>query len=282
MRAPTAVLVHGILGSRRNLREYAKLLAQKLPAWQFLLVDLRCHGNSAKTAPSPPGTNGVGSAARDILELLGTLRLFPHTLIGHSFGGKVVMSMVQQFGSGALPRPVQVWVLDTLPGTVRTGGPDGHDHPGDLIDTLRSVPLPVADKQQLVAHLTERGFSRGVAQWTATNLERTHPGGGLQWGFDLDGIKEMYADYEATDLWNVVEAPPQGLDLNFIRAERSTFRWAGNEQVRIISEGSRVHLLRKAGHWVHSDNPSGLADIMIPEFQRCHNDRVLASMDFAN
>ena len=84
------------------------------------------------------------------------------------------------------------------------------------------MPLPVADKQQLVAHLTERGFSRGVAQWTATNLERTHPGGGLQWGFDLDGIKEMYADYEATDLWNVVEAPPQGLDLNFIRAERST------------------------------------------------------------
>ena len=97
----------------------------------------------------------------------------------------------------------------------------------------------------------------------------------------LGRAKEVIRDSGVCNVF-YLEAPPQGLDLNFIRAERSTFRWAGNEQVRIISEGSRVHLLRKAGHWVHSDNPSGLADIMIPEFQRCHNDRVLASMDFAN
>lgn len=46
-----------------------------------------------------------------MLAVLRDLRLFPHTLIGHSFGGKVVMSMVQQFGSSRLPRPVQVRVM---------------------------------------------------------------------------------------------------------------------------------------------------------------------------
>ncbi len=34
-------------------------------------------------------------------------RLFPHALIGHSYGGKVAMSMAAQFGA-QLPRPVQV------------------------------------------------------------------------------------------------------------------------------------------------------------------------------
>lgn len=34
--------------------------------------------------------------------------------------GKVVMSMVKQFGP-RLPRPLQVWALDALPGEVRAG-----------------------------------------------------------------------------------------------------------------------------------------------------------------
>ena len=40
-QVPTAVLVHGILGSGRNLRGFARRLARENPAWQFVLVDLR-------------------------------------------------------------------------------------------------------------------------------------------------------------------------------------------------------------------------------------------------
>jgi pimeloyl-ACP methyl ester carboxylesterase len=53
----------------------------------------------------------VDSAAGDVLRLLAELKLFPRVLVGHSFGGKVVMSMLQQFGR-RLPRPVQVQWLD--------------------------------------------------------------------------------------------------------------------------------------------------------------------------
>jgi pimeloyl-ACP methyl ester carboxylesterase len=74
-----------------------------------MLVDLRCHGESAAAAGKPytPGPHTVESAAQDILALLRQQKLFPNMLIGHSFGGKVVMSMAQQFGK-RLPRPVQV------------------------------------------------------------------------------------------------------------------------------------------------------------------------------
>eukprot|EP00879_Flechtneria_rotunda_P014713 GHRR01015374.1.p4 GENE.GHRR01015374.1~~GHRR01015374.1.p4 ORF type:complete len:102 (+),score=44.90 GHRR01015374.1:937-1242(+) len=74
-----------------------------------MLVDLRCHGESAAAAGAQPavGPHTVQSAARDVLNLLREQKLFPHMLVGHSFGGKVVMSMAQQFGT-RLPRPVQV------------------------------------------------------------------------------------------------------------------------------------------------------------------------------
>ena len=83
--------------------------AQMFPSWQVLLADLRCHGQSAHMGPVTPH-NSVESAAADVLELLRHLRLFPEILIGHSFGGKVIMSMADQFGriGPRLPRPVQV------------------------------------------------------------------------------------------------------------------------------------------------------------------------------
>lgn len=107
---PTAVLVHGVMGNRRNLQSFAKQLLQRHPGWQILTIDLRCHGESTELHSRPRGPHTVDAAARDILQLVSHLKLFPTILIGHSFGGKVVMSMVQQFGRSTLPRPVQVSV----------------------------------------------------------------------------------------------------------------------------------------------------------------------------
>lgn len=133
---PTAVLLHGILGSRKNWGTFAKRLAQEFPKWQFLLVDLRCHGESASIKKRGPNT--VASAALDVLNLVGRLRLTPRVLVGHSFGGKVALSMVDQ-ASKPLARPVRVWSLDATPGKVRAGA-DGDDHPAELISFLSTLP----------------------------------------------------------------------------------------------------------------------------------------------
>jgi len=264
VEVPTAVLVHGILGSGRNLRGFARKLARENPAWQFVLVDLRCHGDSADFTHAS-GEHSVEGAATDVLRLLKKLNLFPKMLIGHSFGGKVVMNMVDQFGSKVLPRPVQVWVLDTVPGDVRTD-PAQADHPRDLIERLMKVPLPIRSPNVLVQDLVEDGFSFEVAAWVATNLTMHHSGEGYEWVFNLNGIKQMYESYESSDLWNVIERPPQGLSIDFVKAERSTFRWAGADHHRIERHGASVHVLEDAGHWVHTDNPEGLLRIMQASF----------------
>ncbi|CAN1309919.1 Putative esterase/lipase HI_0193 [Linum perenne] len=273
---PTAVLLHGILGSRKNWGTFAKRLAQEFPMWQFLLVDLRCHGDSASV--SRRGPHSVASTALDVLKLVAHLRITPRVLIGHSFGGKVVLSMVDQ-AAKPLARPIRVWVLDATPGKVRAGG-DGEDHPSELISFLRRLSTEVTSKREVVSALLRDGFSKDVAQWVVTNLRPSgppsSPSSKFSWMFDLEGISEMYNSYEETNLWKFVDSLPRGVHLNFLKAERSLHRWALEDLQRIHAaediaseEGSGVemHVLEDAGHWVHTDNPDGLFRILSPSFQ---------------
>ena len=85
----TALVLHGALGSGQNFRVFAKQLSRLLPATQFVLADLRNHGDSV---PAPP-PHTLSACALDLVSLsahLGDLGLpVVTTVIGHSFGGKV-------------------------------------------------------------------------------------------------------------------------------------------------------------------------------------------------
>ncbi|XP_052482641.1 uncharacterized protein LOC105783572 isoform X2 [Gossypium raimondii] len=239
---PTAVLLHGILGSRKNWGSFVRRLAQEFPTWQFVLVDLRCHGDSASIKTRGPHT--VASTALDVLKLIAQLRITPRVLIGHSFGGKVVLSMVEQ-AAKPLPRPVRV-----------------------------------SSKRDIVNALIQEGFSKDVAQWVVTNLRPTgaasSSSSSFSWVFDLEGISEMYESYEETNLWRVVENLPRGVHVNFLKAERSLHRWALEDLQRIHAAeesaadeggGVEMHVLEDAGHWVHADNPDGLFRILSFSFK---------------
>ncbi|KAF3447409.1 hypothetical protein FNV43_RR12595 [Rhamnella rubrinervis] len=265
---PTAVFLHGILGSRKNWGTFARRLAQEFPTWQFLLVDLRCHGDSALRKKKGPHT--VASTALDVLKLVRQLRITPRVLVGHSFGGKVVLSMVEQ-AAKPLARPVRVWVLDATPGKVRPGG-DGEDHPAELISFLSTLPKEIFSKREIVAALVQEGFTKDVAQWVVTNLHPTSPPdsppSSFSWVFDLKGIAEMYRSYEDTNLWKIVEDVPRGVHVNFLKAERSLHRWSLEDIQRIhaaeeiASEeggGVEMHVLEDAGHWV--DPPPNIPEV---------------------
>ncbi|RXH92489.1 hypothetical protein DVH24_033385 [Malus domestica] len=167
---PTAVFLHGNLGSKKNWGTFTSRLAQEFPTWQFLLVDLRCHGDSASTKKRGP--HSVSSTALDVLELVRKLRLTPRVIVGHSFGGKVALSMVDQ-AAKPLARPVRV-----------------------------------SSKRDVVDALVQKGFSKDVAQWVVTNLRPTNSLGSspstFPWVFDLKGIAEMYKSYEETNLWQLL------------------------------------------------------------------------------
>ncbi|KAL0314066.1 UNVERIFIED_CONTAM: protein ABHD11 [Sesamum angustifolium] len=275
---PTAVLLHGILGSRKNWGTFARRLAKEFPKWQFLLVDLRCHGDSASLKKRGPHT--VASAALDVLKLLGQLKLTPRVVVGHSFGGKVALSMVDQVAK-PLARPVRVWVLDSTPGKVRAGA-DGDDHPAELISFLSTLPKERSCNEVLefttvflyilfYCGLFQTGCDGcSCSGWllkrcgtvVVTNLRESGVNGAsssnFSWVFDLKGIADMYQSYEETNLWKLVEDVPRGVHINFLKAERSLHRWAledlrrihvAEEQAAEEGGGVEMHVLEDAGHW---------------------------------
>jgi pimeloyl-ACP methyl ester carboxylesterase len=244
------------------------------PTWTALLVDLRNHGQSHGFAP--PHT--VAAAASDVVALCRHLGVRPRVVVGHSWGGKAMLELALRPPDANGGVDVAV-IVDAPPGT-RTFG--AHREEIDrVLAAVRAVPLPVPSRKALVEQLRAAGLSEPIAQWMTTNLEPSSSSpsssseGGLRWKFALEAIPAMLADFGALDLWPALTAhaatgePP---DVVLVRGGRSD-RWSDDERARVeqaVHDGVVVdHVLPHAGHWVHTDDPVGLLDIVVPLLRAC-------------
>ncbi len=263
----TGLLLHGILGSARNLRTLATQLSARLPRWQWLLVDLRNHGDS-RGAP-PPHT--VAACAQDLAALCQHLGLQPAAAIGHSFGGKVALELARPAAAPLWPALQRVWALDTQPHL--TAAQDqavaaaGHGAVAQVVAVLRQCPGPFASRTAMASQLLELGLAAGVAQWMTTNL--VQGADGLRWRFDLPAVEQMLESYFATDSWPILAAPAAGVDLHLLRAGREP-RWTPavlDQLARSAHPHLHQHVLANSGHWVHVDDLAGLLDLLATDLQ---------------
>jgi pimeloyl-ACP methyl ester carboxylesterase len=268
-RGDVVVFAHGILGSRNNWKSFANKVVAACPSWTALLVDLRNHGQSRGQAP--PHT--VAAAASDVVALCRHLGVRPRAVVGHSWGGKAMLELALRPSSSTGGVDLAV-IVDAPPGT-RTFGQHREeiDH---VVAAIRAVPLPVSSRMALVEQLRAAGLSEPIAQWMTTNLEPmpssdgSPSDSGLRWKFQLDAIPAMLSDFGALDLWPALRAHAatgELPDVVFVRGGRSD-RWSADERERLqtaIADGVVVdHVLEKAGHWVHTDDPDGLLAIVVP------------------
>lgn len=249
----TALFCHGILGSGRNWRSFARALSARAPDWRIALVDLRSHGD----APPAPPPHTVRACAQDLLRL--DLSSSVEVIVGHSFGGKVALAYAE-----ALPPALrQAWVLDAAPGPLSSSSTSLLDHEVvRVIQALRRIPLPLASRDDLLRQMTAQGFSLGLARWMTTNLQRSSSGG-LIWRFDLDGVEALIQDYFSLDLRALLHTPVAGLEIHVVRAALSD-RWTPEILAEISGSLATLHTLPDAGHWLHVDNPTGLLDLLAP------------------
>jgi len=247
-------VLHGIFGSGGNFRTFIRRLADACPHWGFVLVDLRGHGQSLG-AP-PPHT--VESAAQDLVHLDKHLGLNIRGIMGHSFGGKVALAY-------AAIRPDEldeVWVLDSTP-SIRADGMKtvGAAH---VLDTLVALPAQFPSREFFVEHMAASGMARPQIEWLAMNVRRD--GEAFHFRLDLPTIRALLEDYFTRDLWFVVEEHNARRRLGFIIGGKSiTVSPADRDRLsKLAATNSKleVHMLEKADHWVHVDDPDGLLEIL--------------------
>jgi esterase len=249
------LFLHGILGSGGNWRSFARRWVDAKDGWAAVLVDLRLHGQSLGF--SPPHT--LQSAAADLLELEKSLPAPVEAVVGHSFGGKVALAYVER-KRGELDR---AFILDSMPGPRL-------DHRGSestvqVFEFLERIG-PVASRNAFVAAAVEVGLSRGIAQWLAMNLEPR--GDSLAVKLDLGAIRQLLDDYFRLDLWEVLEHPPGRVRFDIVLGGKSEV-FDAMERARLEDiaarrpERVRIHELPNAGHWVHVDDPDGVAQVLL-------------------
>lgn len=250
-------VLHGIYGAGRNWASIMRRLVKRRPEWGAVLVDLREHGRSGRFPP--PHT--LEAAAGDLSALVDAIRLPPTAVLGHSFGGKVALMFAREHAVATGVR--QLWIIDSIPVAVAT--PRGSAW--EMLALLRRNPGPFAARGDAIAALEAEGVENGVAQWVSTNLE-PRPDGGLHWRLDLDAMEAMLHDFFASDLWDVVDEPPDDVRIHFVRASRSDVMPASLGE-RIADAGAAngrvfVHEV-EGGHWLNADNPQAVEDLLAGE-----------------
>jgi esterase len=248
----SAVFLHGLLGRGSNWQGFARKLVAARPEWDALLLDLRMHGESLSLPP--PHT--LARAAGDVRAALAAASNPASAVIGHSFGGKVALLLA----ADPPPGLEQIWVLDATPSARAR---DDRDVTTRVLAALGEMPQRFTSRNQFAAEFASRGVDAALGPWLAKNLVREDDG--LRLALDLDAIGELLADFDRNDLWPLLEAPPPGVALRVVTGGRShAISPPDRERLRAAAERSAIAWfeLPDAGHWLHSDDPTGLLQLL--------------------
>lgn len=242
------VLLHGFLGSARNLSSLARDLVARRPALSVFALDLAGHGASP---PLPPGAD-LGTLARDVLTTVRALGLpSPLAVAGHSLGGRVAL----RAGLEAPAVLGHVALLDIAPSAVAPGG-----EPSRVVEAMLSAPDHAASREAVRAHFLRAGLAAATVEWLLSSLG-PEPGGGYGWRIDRRALADLHARTSAEDLWPAVEGP-RPYTVACVRGGESPYVGEADTR-RLEAAGCPVDTLPGAGHLLHVDRPAELVERLL-------------------
>lgn len=229
------VLLHGLFGMAKNLGSVARALSASYQVYAF---DLPNHGRS----PHSPAMT-IDSMADDIVFMLDTLGLGTITLLGHSLGGKVAMSLALRYPN----RVAKLIVADIAP----VQYPPHHN---TIIAALESIDLAAcktrADVNTLLAATINEEATR---QFLLQNLAKQAEG--FYWRMNVAAIKNSYQDLSAAvEMSAGIHAFSK--PCLFIGGEYSDYLIAEYEPaIRLLFPHFIFKKIAGAGHWLHAEKP---------------------------
>lgn len=229
-RHTPVVLIHGLFGSLSNLGMIARSL---MINHEVIQVDVRNHGHSEHSDQV-----SYDLMAQDILDTLDHLQIDQFSVIGHSMGGKIAMTLARL----AAQRLDKLVVLDMAPYAYQ------QNHHDVIFQALFAVQnADITSRKQATEIMQQYIQENMVIQFL---LKSFHQG---KWLFNVEALYNHYAEILA---WQ--QQPAWAKPALFIRGGRSHYV-TQDPQVEALKQQfplAQICTIDSAGHWLHAEQPA--------------------------
>jgi esterase len=239
------VLLHGFLGSSRNLGGLARGLVGADPTLSVFALDLPGHGASP---PLPPDAD-LGALARGVLDTARDLAGdAPLAIVGHSLGGRVALRVCLLDPAAV----AHVALLDITPSARHVS-----NDTDAALQALARAPARAATRDVFREHFRAAGLSDELGEWLMMNLARD--GDGFRWRIDRAALLSLVHRTSREDLWPAVEGP-HAYTRHGVRGARSRYV-SDDDARRLEAAGCPVDTV-DAGHWLHVERPADVVALI--------------------
>ena len=224
----SAVLLHGLFGSARNLGALARALSAR---HRVISMDLRNHGGSGHD----PAVD-YATLAADVAETMDAAGVKQAALVGHSMGGKVAMRLALT-APGRVSRLV---VADIAPVPYQS-------HFGSYANAMLGL-APELSRAQADAALAPDVPDAAVRGFLLHNFR---PGEG--WRI---GLREIAGSLGRVEGWDDLAGQYGGPAL-FVTGEQSDYVLPDHHPaIQRLFPAARFVAIANAGHWLHAEQPA--------------------------
>lgn len=245
---PVLIIVHGLYGSSDNWFTVAKAMSDQMEVY---VIDQRNHGESPWDE-----LHDYPSMKEDLLEFMNENGIEKATLLGHSMGGKTIMSFAMSY-----PEMVNgLVVIDIAPVSyleLALSSRLAANH-GKMIDAMLELDLSVLDSREEVSRSLARSIgSDRIRMFLLKNLTRNNAGE-FAWKINLPvlkkslpGIMDKIPFEESIRLGGI-----RGFPVIFIRGEHSDYiQPKDHDIIKKLFPTSEIVSIPNSGHWVHAEQP---------------------------
>jgi esterase len=245
---PPLVIVHGLYGSSDNWVSIARQLAD---SFEVYVVDQRNHGHSPHS-----DIHDYPAMREDLREFMDLQGIQKAVLIGHSMGGKTVMSFAE-----AWPERVQALVsVDIAPKSYRNlalASRTAANH-SNMIDAMLMLDLSkVHSREDADRALATSIGSERIRSFLLKNLRRK--GEGFSWRINLKALSNnLEKIFEGMDREAIAaQGGITGFPALFISGGNSEYiRAIDHQGIRDIFPTAEIVTIPGTGHWVHAEQPA--------------------------
>lgn len=252
---PSMIIVHGLYGASDNWVKIAKILGAH---FEVFLLDQRNHGRS----PHHP-VHTYSAMSNDLAEFMDHENIPAAILLGHSMGGKTVMS----FATEHTKRTNGMIVIDIAPKSyVEVQGQLSHR---SIIEAMCQVDFEGIQKRTDVDKiLAEEIPSVRVRQFLMKNLHRNKDQT-FSWSLNLKALRNNLDHILGGPEGKMFEEGSQvtGFPALFIRGANSTYIQDEDKDLILrIFPFSDIITIPDAGHWLHVEQPNLLTKAIFSYF----------------